>query len=203
MEEDKNKKPNSTGRLQLKKTINAGQIKQSFSHGRSRSVSVEVKKRRSLTGFSKNEIIEQPKSTDSKLEGSITEVSKAKPEESKIDNAEVSKTTEEDKKTPKKTVAKNFNDPAISLEQKTSETERPKQPKFIKSPKSFENRRQGKLTISQALDDDNEKVRSLAAIKRAREKAKLRSVSNIDNKDSFDSREKKKKRNYYSRCNCR
>ena len=193
MEEDKNKKPNSTGRLQLKKTINAGQIKQSFSHGRSRSVSVEVKKRRSLTGFSKNEIIEQPKSTDSKLEGSIAEVSKAKPDESKIDNVEVSKTTEEDKKTPKKTVAKNFNDPAISLEQKTSETERPKQPKFIKSPKSFENRRQGKLTISQALDDDNEKVRSLAAIKRAREKAKLRSVSNIDNKDSFDSREKKKR----------
>ena len=193
MEEDKNKKPNSTGRLQLKKTINAGQIKQSFSHGRSRSVSVEVKKRRSLTGFSKNEIIEQPKSTDSKLEGSITDVSKAKPDESKIDNAEVSKTTEEDKKTPKKTVAKNFNDPAISLEQKTSETERPKQPKFIKSPKSFENRRKGKLTISQALDDDNEKVRSLAAIKRAREKAKLRSVSNIDNKDSFDSREKKKR----------
>ena len=194
MEEDKNKKPNSTGRLQLKKTINAGQIKQSFSHGRSRSVSVEVKKRRSLTGFSKNEIIEQPKSTDSKLEGSITDVSKAKPDESKIDNAEVGKTTEEDKKTPKKTVAKNFNDPAISLEQKTSETERPKQPKFIKSPKSFENRRQGKLTISQALDDDNEKVRSLAAIKRAREKAKLRSVSNINNKDSFDSREKKKEK---------
>ena len=31
-------------------------------------------------------------------------------------------------------------------------------PKFPKSPKSFENRRQGKLTISQALDDDNEKV---------------------------------------------
>ena len=34
-----------TGKLQLKKTINAGQIKQSFSHGRSRSVSVEVKKK--------------------------------------------------------------------------------------------------------------------------------------------------------------
>ena len=43
-----------TGKLQLKKTINAGQIKQSFSHGRSRSVSVEVKKRRSISG-SKNE----------------------------------------------------------------------------------------------------------------------------------------------------
>ena len=53
-----------TGKLQLKKTINAGQIKQSFSHGRSRSVSVEVKKKRSISGFSKNEKVEQPKSRE-------------------------------------------------------------------------------------------------------------------------------------------
>ena len=53
MEENKDKKTSTSGRLQLKKTINAGQIKQSFSHGRSRSVSVEVKKRRTLTGFQK------------------------------------------------------------------------------------------------------------------------------------------------------
>ena len=53
---DNDNKNKLTGKLQLKKTINAGQIKQSFSHGRSRSVSVEVKKKRSLSGFSKNEI---------------------------------------------------------------------------------------------------------------------------------------------------
>ena len=44
MEENKDKKTEYSGKLQLKKTFNAGQIKQSFSHGRSRSVSVEVKK---------------------------------------------------------------------------------------------------------------------------------------------------------------
>ena len=49
-----------------------------------------------------------------------------------------------------------------------------------------------KLTISQALDDDNEKVRSLAAIKRAREKAKQRKVDQPETKESFDSKEKKK-----------
>ena len=49
MEENKDKKNTLSGKLQLKKTINAGQIKQSFSHGRSRSVSVEVKKRRTLS----------------------------------------------------------------------------------------------------------------------------------------------------------
>ena len=46
MEENKDKKTESSGKLQLKKTFNVGQIKQSFSHGRTRSVSVEVKKKR-------------------------------------------------------------------------------------------------------------------------------------------------------------
>jgi hypothetical protein len=71
MEKNKDKKTSTSGRLQLKKTINAGQIKQSFSHGRSRSVSVEVKKRRTLTGFSKDEIIEQPKSTETDSENNF------------------------------------------------------------------------------------------------------------------------------------
>ena len=64
---DNDNKNKLTGKLQLKKTINAGQIKQSFSHGRSRSVSVEVKKKRSISGFSKNEKVEQPKSPDISL----------------------------------------------------------------------------------------------------------------------------------------
>ena len=36
-------------KLELKKTFDAGKIKQSFSHGRSRSVTVEVKKKRFLS----------------------------------------------------------------------------------------------------------------------------------------------------------
>ena len=48
MEENKDKKPSYSGKLQLKKTFNAGQIKQSFSHGRSRSVAVEVKKKKDI-----------------------------------------------------------------------------------------------------------------------------------------------------------
>ena len=55
MEENKDKKPSYSGKLQLKKTFNAGQIKQSFSHGRSRSVSVEVKRKRTLSGFKSEE----------------------------------------------------------------------------------------------------------------------------------------------------
>ena len=37
----------SSGRLELKKTIEGGTVRQSFAHGRTKSVSVEVKKVRS------------------------------------------------------------------------------------------------------------------------------------------------------------
>ncbi|MGE0726355.1 MAG: translation initiation factor IF-2 N-terminal domain-containing protein, partial [Alphaproteobacteria bacterium] len=37
------------GRLELKKTVDAGQVRQSFSHGRSKSVTVEVRKKRTFT----------------------------------------------------------------------------------------------------------------------------------------------------------
>ena len=36
------------GRLELKKTVETGQVRQSFSHGRSKSVMVEVKKKRTF-----------------------------------------------------------------------------------------------------------------------------------------------------------
>jgi translation initiation factor IF-2 len=51
---DKEKKPLSLNRskLELSKTVEAGQVRQSFSHGRSKSVTVEVKKKRT---FEKNE----------------------------------------------------------------------------------------------------------------------------------------------------
>ena len=45
MEKDIKSEKTLTGTLELKKTFDAGKIKQSFSHGRSRSVSVEVKKK--------------------------------------------------------------------------------------------------------------------------------------------------------------
>jgi len=49
--EDSGKKPlslNRPGKLELKKTVSTGQVKQSFSHGRSKTVAVEVKKKRTF-----------------------------------------------------------------------------------------------------------------------------------------------------------
>ena len=58
MEEKNDKKTNLSGKLQLKKTFNAGQIKQNFSHGRSKSVSVEVKRKRTFDSFEKTSEVE-------------------------------------------------------------------------------------------------------------------------------------------------
>ncbi len=196
MEENKTNKNNLGGKLQLKKTINAGQIKQSFSHGRSKSVSVEVKRKRSLSGFSKNEIIEQPKSSQYEFD-EVKDLKGNDDSDEIIDKVQTKKNNQNIPENssierPKRPSTKSFNEKKEDDGIKKEANEKPKQQKFIKTPKSFENRRQGKLTISQALDDDNEKVRSLAAIKRAREKAKLRNVIKSDNKEN-DSREKKKR----------
>src|SRR5690242_2504266 len=49
--DDERKKPLTLarpGRLELKKTVETGQIRQSFSHGRSKAVTVEVRKKRTF-----------------------------------------------------------------------------------------------------------------------------------------------------------
>ena len=207
MEENKDKKTLQSGKLQLKKTFNAGQIKQSFSHGRSRSVSVEVKKKRTLSGFKQDDGSLNEVPSSNKPEESLENLSKQKnensqkPEEDNLNQNTISKSDEgkekkdenTEKKFPKKTVSKQQELKPDSGEKLSDKEKKIKAPKFIKAPKSFENRRQGKLTISQALNDDNEKVRSLAAVKRAREKAKLRSISAGDLRESSEIKERKKK----------
>ncbi len=191
MEENKDKKTTLTGKLQLKKTFNAGQIKQNFSHGRSKSVSVEVKKKRTFSTINKQ---------SNENQSEEREVLKEEPNDIKKVHTDLPKAQKEGirdlnvKRSSKKPASKSMLEPKKNqndLQQEPPEKNRP--PKFPKSPKSFENRRQGKLTISQALDDDNEKVRSLAAIKRAREKAKQRKVDQPEFKENLEIKEKKKK----------
>ena len=64
--ETEKKKPltlSRPGRLELKKTVEGGQVKQSFSHGRSKTVTVEVKKKRTFrqdAGGEMTEVKPQP-----------------------------------------------------------------------------------------------------------------------------------------------
>jgi len=205
MEKNEDKKSNLTGKLQLKKTFNAGQIKQSFSHGRSRSVSVEVKKRRTLRNFENLEVNEEAPKTDKSEDPKFSsdENSEGKPssDEESLDSSNSEKDNPQrlGKKNENNFKKKSSTKPGIETESDQAKIskeieDKKKTQKFSKTPKSFENRRQGKLTISQALDsEENEKVRSLAAIKRAREKAKLRNFDKLENKELIENKEKKKK----------
>ena len=48
---------NKPRRLEIKKTVEGGQVRQSFSHGRSKTVQVEVRKRRSVP---RDEVVSKP-----------------------------------------------------------------------------------------------------------------------------------------------
>src|ERR1700742_420400 len=57
----------SPGKLELKKTVETGQVRQSFSHGRSKVVTVEVKKKRTFAadaGGALHEVKDLPKSLE-------------------------------------------------------------------------------------------------------------------------------------------
>ena len=196
---DEQKKP----RLELKKTFDAGKIKQSFSHGRSRSVSVEVKKKRF---FAEKNLISSEESkqkysnlednnrtNNSNLDNPSNKTSSEKIIQKESEASELktktSPTERIETKEGKKKYQKNI--PNKELEQPEEQNKKLSNFKLIKVPKKMEDRRKGKLTISEALDDNNEKVRSLAAVKRAREKAKLRLNQVSEPKDL--QKEKKKR----------
>ena len=198
MTEDKqenNKRP----RLELKKTFDLGKIKQSFSHGRSRSVSVEVKKKRSFSNIPNKTDQEDLEGKNKTLTKEDSEVTNKQTKNSENDNLKEineketnlnkfknSETKDFKKKTNNKITSQDKSDP--SKEEKNSKLTNFK---LIKVPKKQNERRKGKLTISEALDENNEKVRSLAAVKRAREKAKLRLTQQPEIKEI--QKEKKKR----------
>ncbi len=65
---------NRPGRLELKKTVEAGQIRQSFSHGRSKTVTVEVKRKRAIgpTAGSEGEQVAPTKSSEQTAQPAAT-----------------------------------------------------------------------------------------------------------------------------------
>jgi translation initiation factor IF-2 len=62
------------GRLELKKTVETGQVRQSFSHGRSKAVTVEVKKKRTFERGASGKMHAVPEHGGVLLPGSLTPV---------------------------------------------------------------------------------------------------------------------------------
>ena len=65
------------GRLELKKTVDAGQVRQSFSHGRTKSVAVEVRRKRTFTQGAGGGMQEVKKASAAAAEEALSQ--KAKP----------------------------------------------------------------------------------------------------------------------------
>jgi translation initiation factor IF-2 len=228
--EDK-KKPLSLSRpgtLELKKTVTGGQVRQSFSHGRSKMVAVEVRKKRSYAQDAGGKMTKVEKPIEVKAEEKIEVAEKVLAEVPDDSQATSSLTIDE-----KATRAKALKEAKVTAEKEARVAEEeaarealepnpepvvevapeiPDQPvsekpegksatpvrgrKELKSEndedrgrargaarveprrapsdgrKAEPRRRSGKLTIDEALGVREERTRSLASVRRAREKQK-------------------------------
>jgi len=229
---DKKKIPLSLsrpGRLELKKTVAQGQIRQSFSHGRSKAVTVEVLKKRTYAATESGGMAEvkpgviadvQAKdlgelltSGEQAVRARVLEDAERDDERRRIEDAEgaareaeeAKKRAEEEAEEAKKRAeeeaeaaaaaplapdveapakpARGKGKPApLSVEEIGAEEDTRKRAPGRKGAKAEKgrpsltlrkegDRRRGKLTISRALDDEGgERVRSLASMRRARER---------------------------------
>lgn len=233
------------GTLELNKTIESGQVRQSFSHGRSKMVQVEVRKKRTFTQNDagrmsevkddpslqvepveevnqpeevKPEVLEAPASgssltgeekaararalldakTASEEAAVLAAMAPPEPEpEPEVDSkpeaapedpaataakAQAEKEAELHKKeqaaasasaAAQKLEAAQSGDAAATKARQKHAVARPEEPKRpTPKQRGDKRRRSGKLTIAEALVDGEERVRSLASVKRAREKEK-------------------------------
>ena len=139
MEENKDKKSLS-GKLQLKKTYSAGQIKKLLTW-KKQICFCRSKKKRTFTS------IEKKTETDDKIKSDVQSFEKDEQIKPDFELPKSSKEGIKDlniKRQPKKPIAET-KQVLNENQQDVDSTEKTRPQKFPKSPKSFENRRQGKI----------------------------------------------------------
>ena len=194
----------SSPRLELKKTIGGGTVRQSFSHGRTKSVSVEVKKVRTYKAFEIDKAENKPviDNNDAGLsnlekEARLKALNNSIKTKEAIINNEVENKTKLKKEVKEKennidTNVKNENEKVIDIPTPLKESDSDKSIRLRKEDEAeekkknakkqlslgrdFGKRRQKKLSINQAFEDE-ERQRSLASVRRAREREKRMSAS--------------------------
>ena len=195
----------SSPRLELKKTIEGGTVRQSFSHGRTKSVSVEVKKIRTYKAFTdkKDEGISFLDNKDIGLsdlekEARLNALNNSIKMKEEIKNKALEESLEVKKEEVKKEVTKKDPKEKKELEDKTkdipapvkesdsdksirlrkeedAEEKKKNAKKQLSLGRDFGQRRQKKLSINQAFEDEG-RQRSLASVKRAREREKIQNA---------------------------
>ncbi|MCP5361719.1 MAG: translation initiation factor IF-2 [Hyphomicrobiales bacterium] len=214
--DDKKKPVLKMGRpssLQLTKTVETGKVQQNISRGRSKTIMVEVRKTRTfsrdqegrMVAESKKpltEVVEAPSSGDGLTEEernarlrALKESGEKSPQRPAAEETFQAKAVSKPKKAPpppteeppakaKEEKHKTKQQPAIA-EKKRFEEERPQgKPK----PERQEKKRYSKLTLANAMEQE-ERIRSLSSIRRAREKAKRAEHSAGSQEDKFIARE--------------
>jgi len=222
------------GKLELNKTVETGSVRQSFSHGRSKMVAVEVKKKRVFAPDSGGHMAEVKKTAEPLVAPVVTEevvvaavpesptttptgriltneerASRIKALEEAREEGEVKRKAAELKAlepapapestsrpvaaAPKKKTAPAAANvkipdpadiPAPPSEDDKERRARPKKLVKVEPPKKATTnkrgeprRREGKLTISEALEDKEGRQRSLASVKRKRDRERQDAVS--------------------------
>ena len=195
--------------LSLKRTVESGQVRQSFSHGRSKSVLVEKRRKRTIKSGTAEaapaeEIAQQPeapsgpqdnlsKTQQDRRQAAVVEAKQRAIEEAKQGEIDARRRAEEEAQKAaeaasraealareKKKPVKQSSEPAPAARPDGGRrTEAEKQRQDTKKPSSERRgnerrRRAGKLTINDALNDE-ERVRSLASMRRRREREKRQS----------------------------
>ena len=194
----------SSPRLELKKTIGGGTVRQSFSHGRTKSVSVEVKKVRTYKAFEIDKAENKPVIDNNDVglsnlekEARLKALNNSIKTKEEIINNEVENKTKLKKEVKEKennidTNVKNENEKVIDIPAPLKESDSDKSIRLRKEDEAeekkknakkqlslgrdFGKRRQKKLSINQAFEDE-ERQRSLASVRRAREREKRMSAS--------------------------
>ena len=190
----------SSPRLELKKTLGvSGSARQPFSHGRNKSVSVEVKKVRTYKPFTAKKDSDGPfnKSNDmglsdlekearlnalnnsikvkeeikNKVSKELIEVEKKEAQKDQVIQKESNNDPKEVKEIPVP-AKESDSDKSVRLRKEEEAEEKKKNAKKqLSLGRDFGQRRQKKLSINQAFEDEG-RQRSLASVKRAREREK-------------------------------
>ena len=190
----------SSPRLELKKTLGvSGTARQPFSHGRNKSVSVEVKKVRTYKPFTAKKVSDGPFNdgkdmglSDLEKEARLNALNNSIKVKEEIKNKVSKELIEEEKKEAKndQVIQKKSNndqkelkdipvpakesdsDKSVRLRKEEEAEEKKKNAKKqLSLGRDFGQRRQKKLSINQAFEDEG-RQRSLASVKRAREREK-------------------------------
>ena len=190
----------SSPRLELKKTLGvSGSVRQPFSHGRNKSVSVEVKKVRTYKPFTAkkdsdgpfneskdmglsdlekearlnalNNSIKVKEEIKNKVSKELIEVEKKEAQKDQVIQKESNNDPKEVKEIPVP-AKESDSDKSVRLRKEEEAEEKKKNAKKqLSLGRDFGQRRQKKLSINQAFEDEG-RQRSLASVKRAREREK-------------------------------